>query len=304
MDAARKAYAAVAQAIAAFEPVTMIARRDLTAEASLHCGKGIAILPLEHDDSWTRDTLPSFLLGPDRRLSGVDWRFDGYGGRASVFAKDARLAALLCERLEIERHKAPIVLEGGALHVDGEGTVLACKQSVLDQMRNPKLDEAGAERLLCDYLGGQKVIWLDRGLIDDETQGHVDNLACFARPGVVLALASEVEGDANTPILRANIERLRATEDAAGRRLEVIEIQQPAARQGENGRRLSASYINFYLANGAVVMPMFEDPMDQPAYKVISAAFPERKVVQIDALALIRGGGGIHCITQQQPASA
>lgn len=302
MDQARTAYAEVAQAIAAYEPVTMIAKRELIAEASLHCGKGIAILPLEHDDSWARDTLPTFLLDRQGQLAGIDWRYDGYGGRSTVFAKDARLTATLCERLGVPRHAAPMVLEGGALHVDGEGTALVCRQSVLDPMRNPQLDQPAAEHILCDYLGVETVIWLEQGLIDDETQGHIDNLACFARPGVVIALAGAEDGDPDQPILADNLARLQSAKDARGRPLEVIEIRPPAARLGADGRRLTASYINFYLANGAVVMPMFEDPMDQPAFKALAAAFPERKVHQIHALDLVRGGGGIHCITQQQPA--
>jgi agmatine deiminase len=302
MAAVRQAYAEVAQAIAAFEPVTMIARPELIAEASLHCGKGISILPMEHDDSWARDVAPTFVLGPDGRLGGIDWRYDGYGGRAPGFAKDARLASQICERLDIERFAAPIVLEGGALHVDGEGTALVCAESVLDPLRNRQLDRAAAETILRDYLGVEAVIWLTRGLIDDDTAGHVDNLACFVRPGVVLALVAADQADPQAPILAENLEILRSARDARGRALVVQEVAAPAVRQGEDGRRLAASYINFYLANGAVIMPMFNDPMDQPAYRALAAAFPDRTVVQIDASDLIHGGGGIHCITQQQPA--
>jgi agmatine deiminase len=302
MAAAHQAYAEIAQAIAEFEPVTMIARPDLTAEASLHCGQGISVLPLDYDDSWIRDTGPTFVRDPQGQLAGVDWRFNGYGEAAPHYANDARLAEAICERLKIPRFAAPIVLEGGALHVDGEGTCLACAASVLEPKRNPGLGRAQLESALADHLGVTKVIWLERGLVGDPTGGHLDNLACFARPGVVIALTSRDEADENHAILLDNLARLRSATDAQGRTLEVIEVEQPAAQRHADGRRLSTSYVNFYLANGAVIMPMFDDRMDEPACKAITAAFPDRRVIQLDASDLVYGGGGIHCITQQQPA--
>ena len=303
MAAARRTVAEVAKAIAQFEPVTMLARPDLTAEASLHCGRGISVLPLEYDDSWIRDTAPGFVRDAQGQLAGVDWRFDGYGGRAPDHAVDAKLAEVICERLKIPRFVAPIVLEGGAVHVDGEGSCLACAESALDPKRNPGLDRSDVARVLGDYLGIDKVIWLERGLIDDPRGGRIDNLACFVRQGVVLALRTKDAEDGNHEILRANLERLRSERDAAGRELEVIEIDQPAARFRGDGRRIPASYINFYLANGAVIMPMFDDAMDEAAYRALVAAFPDREVVQIDASDLVVGGGGFHSITQQQPAA-
>jgi agmatine deiminase len=299
--AARQAHAEVAKAIAAFEPVTMIARPELTAEASVQCGQGISVLPLEYDDSWIRDTAPTFVRNAEGLLAGVDWPFNGYGERSPEYAQDAALAEKICRRLKLPRFAAPIVLEGGAIHVDGEGTALVCAESVLDPRRNPGLDRASAEAVLRDYLGVETVIWLAQGLVDDGSGGHVDNLACFAGPGVVLALAGGDADDPNRPILEENLACLRAARDAKGRDLEVIEIQQPAPRHREDGRRLTASYINFYLANGAIIVPIFDDPMDAAAFHAIQAAFPDRQIVEIDALDLIYGGGGIHCITQQQP---
>jgi agmatine deiminase len=303
LAAARQAYAEVAKAIVAFEPVTMIAQPELTAEASLQCGQGVSILPLEHDDAWVRDTAPTFVRNPEGLLAGIDWRFNGYGERSPDYADDAALAEKICRRLKLPRFEAPIVLEGGAIHVDGEGTGLICAASVLDPRRNPGRSQAEIEAVLRDHLGLDTVIWLAQGLIDDATGGHVDNLACFARPGVVLALSGGDEDDANRPILEDNLTRLRSARDARGRELEVIEIQQPAARYREDGTRLTASYINFYLANGAIVVPIFDDPMDAAAFHAIQAAFPDRQIVEIEAGDLIYGGGGIHCITQQQPKS-
>ena len=302
MAAARKAYAEIAKTIVQYEPVTMIARPELSAEASLHCGQGIAVLPLEHNDSWTRDTAPTIVLDRTGALAGVDWRYNGYGGRAPAFDHDARLAEAICARLEVPRFAAPIVFEGGAVHVDGEGTALVCAASALDPKRNPGVGRDEIEGVLADYLGVAQVIWLEHGFAGDATGGHIDNVACFVRPGVVMVLTCRDAADANFAGFQDNLGRLRGARDAAGRDLQVIEIEQPAARSRPDGRRLTTSYLNFYLANGAVLVPMFEDAMDDAACNTISAAFPDRLAIQIDASDLVYGGGGIHCITQQQPA--
>jgi agmatine deiminase len=270
----------------------------------LICGQGISVLPLAHDDSRIRDTSPTFLLDRAGTLGGVDWRYNGYGARAPAFEQDARLAEAICARLEVPRFLAPIVLEGGAVHVDGEGTALVCALSVLDPNRNPSLGRDGVEKVLGDWLGVAKVIWLEHGFDGNITGGHVDNIACFVRPGVVMVLACRDSDDANFAGFRDNLARLRAARDAAGRELQVIEVEQPRARSGPDGRRLTTSYLNFYLANGAVVLPMFDDSMDNAAHKALSTAFPDRHVVQIDAGDLVHGGGGIHSITRQQPAPA
>ena len=303
MAGARKACAEVAKAIVQHEPVTMIARPELAAEASLHCGQGISVLPIEHDDAWMRDTAPTFVLDPTGNLAGVDWRYNGYGERAPAFDHDARLAETICARLEVPRFAAPVVFEGGAVHVDGEGTALVCAASALDSQRNPGLGPDEIERVLADYLGVTKVIWLERGFEGDLTGGHVDNVACFARPGVAMVLTCRDAADANFAGFQDNLARLRGARDAAGRDLQVIEVEQPAARSHPDGRRLTTSYINFYLPNGAVVVPMFDDPMDDAAFDTLSAAFPDRHPIQIDAGDLVYGGGGIHCLTQQQPAT-
>jgi agmatine deiminase len=301
MSAARQAYAELAKTIAAYEPVTMIARPDLTAEASLTCGPGISVLPLAHDDSRIRDTSPTFLVNRAGALGGVDGRYNGYGERLPAFEQDAQIAEAICARLQVPRFVAPIVLEGGAVHVDGEGTALVCAPSVLDPKRNPNLGRDGIEKVLGDYLGVAKVIWLEHGFDGDVTGGHVDNIACFVRPGVVVVLTCRDSNDANFAGFRDNLARLREARDAAGRELQVIEVEQPSARFGPDGRRLTTSYLNFCLANGAVVLPMFDDSMDNAAHKAVSAAFPDRHAIQIDAGDMVHGGG-IHSITQQQPA--
>jgi agmatine deiminase len=304
LAAARRTVAEIAKAIAQYEPVTMIARPELTAEASLQCGKGISVLPLEYDACWTRDTVPTFVCGADGTLAGIDWGFDGYGERAAEFAADAGLAAILFERLQITRFAAPLVLEGGAIQVDGEGTCLVCAPAVLDARRNREVSRQRVEEVLGEFLAIDKVIWLEHGFIDDPAGGHVDNVACFVRPGTVLALASRDEDDGNHEGLAANLERLRAERDARGRELEVIEVRQPGARFKADGRRVTASYLNLYLANGAVILPMFDDPMDDAAFRAVAAAWPEREVVQVEVGDLVHGGSGIHGVTREQPACA
>ena len=302
IERAREVYAEVAQAISEFEPVTMIARPELTASVSLYCGQGVSVLPMPHDDSWTRDTGPSFLVDGRDNLAGIEWRFNGWGELYADYAQDARMAGRILERVGCRRYQSSLVVEGGAIHVDGEGTGLVCEASVLDPARNPGLSRADVEAELGARLGLDRVIWLPQGLVDDETRGHVDNLACFVRPGVVLALVSDDPKDGNYEILQANLDLLAGTSDAQGRRLEVLTVAQPRRRERGDGRRLTLSYVNFYLANGAVVMPSFASSSDSAAYKTIGTAFPGREVVQIDMSDVVRGGGGIHCITQQQPA--
>jgi agmatine deiminase len=302
LETAREATADVAKAISRFEPVTMLVRPDLTASVSLHCGPGIAVLPMPQDDSWTRDTGPAFVVDGGGRLAGVDWRFNGWGELYEDHSQDAQMAQRILDHLGLQRYRAPMVAEGGAIHVDGEGTCLVCETSILDPRRNPGLGRAEAETILQTHVGVESVIWLPYGLEDDETRGHVDNVACFARPGTVLALSSDDAADANHEGLSANLELLRAVTDARGRRLEVVPILQPKARKRDDGRRLTLSYINFYIANGGIVMPGFADAADKAAYRAIGQAFPDREITQLEVTDLIHGGGGIHCITQQQPA--
>jgi agmatine deiminase len=302
LEAARDATAAVAKAISAFEPVTMVANPDSLAEASLRFSSGVSCLPMALDDSWMRDIGPSFVLDGRGGLAGVAWRFNAWGEKYLPYDKDAAVAAAVLDHVNVERIDAPLILEGGAIHVDGEGTVITTEQCLLNANRNANLWREEIERLLAGHLGIRKVIWLGRGLVDDETDGHVDNLVSFVKPGVVLALSASDPEDANHERLADNLERLRQATDAKGRQLKVIEVAQPKPRRGDDGRRLGLSYVNLYLANGGVVMPSFEDPADQKAYETVVQCFPDRKVVQLPALDIVAGGGGIHCITQQQPA--
>jgi len=302
LEAAREAYTEVANAIARFEPVTMIAKPKNFVEASLKVGKDVNTFSLPHDDSWMRDNGPTFVVNATGEVAGVDWRWNAWGNKYADYERDAAVAEEVLKHLEMRRYEAPFVLEGGAVHTDGEGTLLTTESVLLNPNRNPGIARADMEELLAAYLGARKVVWLGDGLKDDDTDGHVDNLVCFAKPGLVLALSSADSEDANHAALKDNIARLRGVVDAQGRALEVVEIEQPRARYMPDGRRLALSYINFYIANGAIILPAFEDPQDARAFEAVARAFPDRKVVQVPGTDIVYGGGGIHCITQQQPA--
>ncbi len=300
-EAACAAYAAVARAVSRFEPVTMVTRPGDAETARALCGDGVTVETFPLDDSWMRDIGPTFLTGGAGDLAGCAWRFNAWGGKYANYGEDAALAGRLLERLGIKRFDAPFVLEGGAIHCDGAGTVLTTESVLLNPNRNPGIDRGAMTQLLCDWLGAKNVIWLAGGLVEDETDGHVDNLACFTAPGHVLALRAPAPDDPNHGVLEANLAILSSAMDAAGRRLAVATVDQPT-QFDKSGRPLAASYLNFYVANGGVVMPRFGLPEDGPAAAAVAAAFPGREVVQVDALRIVRGGGGIHCVTQQQPA--
>jgi agmatine deiminase len=298
---ARSAYAAVARAISLWEPLTMLARPEDREEAVAACGAGVEVLAMPLDDSWMRDSGPTFLVNGAGEVAGADWRFNAWGGKFLPFDQDAAVAGRVLEELGMRAFQAPFVLEGGSIHVDGEGTVITTEQCLLNPNRNPSLSRAEIEANLRAWLGVQQIIWLGDGLENDQTDGHVDDITCFARPGTVITVTCSDPRDANHAVLDDNLRRLQAATDASGRPLEIIELPLPARRDGASGR-LALTYLNFYLANGAVIAPAFDDPMDEAAAGILARAFPERVVVQLPALDILEGGGGIHCITQQQPA--
>ncbi len=302
LEEAREAYLEVAEAIAQFEPVTMVVPPEELAAVSMRSAKEVSTLPLQIDDSWMRDSGPTFLVDGKGNLAGVDWIFNCWGEKLPGWDKDDALPAALLEQAGVPRYRAPLVLEGGSFHVDGEGTLITTESCLLHPNRNPGLDRETIERHLKDYLGVSKVIWLLGDPMEEATDGHVDNLACFVKPGVVMALAPVNEQVANHDALCENLKRLKEARDAAGRTLEVIEVPQPERIHTDyHGVPFHGSYVNFYLANGGVVMPAFEDPNDDTAYGIISKAFPDRKTVVVPGSDIVYGGGCIHCITQQQP---
>ena len=301
LERAREAFARVAATIAEFEPVTMIADPGHVADVSLRCGNGVGCMPMQHDDSWLRDSGATFVIDGNGTTAGVDWIFNGWGERYTPFDSDAAIARTLLARLGLTRYEAGMVLEGGAIDTDGRGTVLTSESVVLEAARNAGMTKADAEHELCELLGASHVIWLGEGLTDDTTTGHVANLARFVAPGKVVALTSRDRMDANYAALQDNLERLRAARDARGEPLEIVELPQPKPRHGTQGERLGLSHVNFTLVNGGVLVPMFDDGQDDGALDTLSKLFPARTPIQVHATEIVRGGAGLHSITLCQP---
>jgi agmatine deiminase len=320
---AQQAYAAVAEAIAVSEPVTMAASAAQFERCRAALSPAIRVVEIATDDAWMRDTGPTFVVDGQGGRRGVDWRFNAWGGLDgglySPWDRDDCVAARILEIEGADRYRAPLVLEGGSIHVDGEGTVLTTEECLLNRNRNPELSKEQIEGALREYLGAEKVVWLGRGVLDDETDGHVDNLACFARPGVVLLTWTDDESDPQQAISRDALERLEAATDARGRSFETVRLPSPGpilTRAGEaagveaaagsrprrGGDRLAGSYANFYLANSLVAMPLLDERTDDEAAEILRGCFPGREVVGVAAREILLGGGNVHCITQQVPA--
>jgi len=300
---AKQAFARVARAITTFEPVTMAVRPHDAAEARLACAGKVEIFEVPLDDSWARDMGPTFLRGSDGAIAAVQWRFNAWGNKYQPYAEDAQLATRIAKATGARIYDAPLFNEGGAIHSDGRGTLLTMEQTLLNPNRNANLTQQEVEEILALYTGARRVIWLGEGFSDEETDGHVDNIACFVAPGRVLVGAQPTKSHPDYEPAREVIRRLKKARDANGDTIDVIEIEQPRKeRMDWNGRLMQASYINFYLPNGGVVMPSFGDPNDERARALLATCFPDRDILQIDALDIVEGGGGIHCITQQEPA--
>ncbi|MGE0151493.1 MAG: agmatine/peptidylarginine deiminase [Reyranellaceae bacterium] len=307
LQAARAAHAAVARALAPYEKVTVLAPQAEAIRAQRLLGPGIEITTMALDDCWLRDTGPTWVIDGQGGRAGIAWRFNAWGEKFHPYDQDATLAGRILRARRERTFEAGFVLEGGAIGGDGAGTLLTTQSCALNPNRNAGMDQPRFERLMAQHLGARQVIWLQGGLqADADTDGHVDTVACFARPGLVLAQTCD-RGHRDHAVLAENIRRLRAATDAEGRRLEVVEIEGPADRVAE-GRRLPLSYINFAFAGspgrrGAAIVPVFDDPADAPAIATLAALFPERDIVPVPALDIFAGGGGIHCITQPVPAA-
>jgi agmatine deiminase len=315
---AQRAFAAVAEAINASEPVTMTASSSQLERCRSMLSPSIRVVELSSDDAWMRDIGPSFLTKSGARLRGVDWQFNAWGGLYPDYERDDGAAAAVLEIEEAERYRAPLVLEGGSIHLDGEGTVLVTEECLLNPNRNPKLSKTEIERALYEYLGCEKAIWLGRGLPGDETDGHIDNLACFIAPGRVLLSFTDAVGDPQSEVSADALERLRAATDARGGSLDVILMPTPGPLAIEPdeaagidlstetmprraGEPMAGSYVNFYIANSCIVHPLLDERRDEQAAQVLAECFPNREIVGLPAREILLGGGNIHCITQQVP---
>ena len=296
------AYTRLVKAIAKFEPVTLIVRPDLFDEAAEFCGDSVGIMILEYNDSWIRDNGPTFIKNTRGELAGINWFFNGWGGKYPSNL-DNKVAPEILKRFNIPIFSAPFVMEGGSIHVDGEGTLLTTEECLLNPNRNPSFSRGAITEHLSNYLGVERIIWLKRGWVGDDTDGHIDNVACFARPGVILIQTCLDPNDPNYEISQENISILKSATDALGRRFEIIPIEQPPATNYQD-MRLTLSYLNFYFVNGGIILPVFGglcESTDQKAITTIKEVFPDRHLVTVDGSVLARGGGNVHCLTQQIP---
>ncbi|TAA64607.1 agmatine/peptidylarginine deiminase [Shinella sp. JR1-6] len=296
----QRAYADVAKAIAQFEPVSMVAHPEHTKSARTLLGDGIEIVALPIDDCWIRDSGPTFLKRADGGLAGVSWRFNAWGRKHEPFDADDALAGRVLAYEEAEMFRSFLHCEGGSLACDGDGTLIVTETSLLHPNRNPGLSKAWVELELLRMLNVEKVVWLPGDPLDLETDGHVDGMCCFVRPGVVMFEYNPDPADLHGRILADNLAALKSQTDARGRSFEVIPI--PEAYDVEATSEVFArSYINFALANGGVVMPTFGRPSGEEAKAAVAKAFPDRRIVTVDVGAVVPAGGAIHCITQEQP---
>ena len=252
------------------------------------------------DDSWCRDTGPTFITN-GKSLGGVDWIFNNYGEFLGPdYLNDSNVAKNVIEETSAQYFDAPITLEGGAIHTDGKGTLMITEDVLLDPNRNPGLNKKEAEKILSNYLGVDNFIWLIAALEYDDTGGHIDNLACFAPGNIVIALNEEDTADSNHDKLKENLERLKYAKDIDGKKYEIVTIDQPSYDMFLN-ERLPMSYINFYIANDGIVLPVFDDDKDNDAIEKIKNVFKNKSVVTVPGRPIVEGGGCVHCITQQQP---
>lgn len=318
----QKAFVETAAAIAQFTPVTMLTSAGQMANARAQLPKSVALLQMANNDSWCRDSGPSFIVNDQGKLRAVDWQFNAYGGYEEglyiPWEADDQIPAQLANHLGIDRYRAPIVCEGGAIHVDGQGTLLTTPDCLLNPNRNPHMSQAEVEQALSDYLNLEKIIWL-RCDVEEETDGHVDQLVTFAAPAEVIILWTDDQHNDYYDIVHEAYETLSTTTDAQGRNFEIHKLPLPepmyltaeeaagiAQVDGvyprEAGMPIADCYTNFLITNGGIIVPTFDQPKaDRLALSLLSEVFPKHKIVGVPSREIGIGGGLIHCITQQQP---
>lgn len=321
---AQKVFAEVAEAISNFEAVTVAVNNDQYANARGMLKENIRVLEISNDDAWVRDCGPTCVVN-GKEVRGVDWRFNAWGGLYDglyfPWDKDDALAQKVCEAERLNTYPLEdFVLEGGSIHVDGEGTLVTTEECLLSPGRNPQMSREEIENTLKEYLNLEKIIWLKRGIYNDETNGHVDNIFSFVKPGEVILGWTEDKNDPQYEISAECLEILENATDAKGRKLKIHKMLLPKpiliteeeslgvdAVNGtlprKEGDRLAASYVNFYICNNAVIYPRFHDENDDKAEALLKECFPQRQIVGIYAREILLGGGNIHCITQQIPAA-
>ncbi len=302
LDAVRLEQAQIAQAIVQFEPVSMLTNAADLDEARALCGPLVELVEMEHYDVWTRDTLPTIAFDPANRETAIDWNFNVWGGKFEGYEADCDLAGRFAAWRSLPVINAGIIAEGGAFDVDGRGTLLTTQSCLLSRNRSAGRSIEEIDETLRRLTGARKVIWLP-GAEVGVTDGHVDGMARFVKPGVIVADISDDPLDPEYQGLSENAKVLRGVTDCSGRPVEVFFLKRPRWDLIEAvGEEYSASYVNCYFANEAVVLPKFGDPIrDNDARELFQRLLPKRSIVQIEAPLISENGGGLHCVTQQIP---
>jgi len=319
---AQQAFVAVATAIAVSEPVSVGVSAVQYANARRLLPAAVRVVEISSNDAWMRDVGPTFVVNDRGGLRGIDWTFNAWGGLDGglyfPWDRDDAVAQKVLEIERCDRYRAPFVLEGGAIHVDGQGTLITTEECLLNRNRNPDLSREQIERRLQRYLHVDHIVWLGRGVYHDETDGHVDNICAYVRPAEVVLTWTDDRSDPQYEISRDAHERLMQARDARGRRFKVHKLHQPGplemtreeaegvdvaegTQPREAGSRLAASYVNFYLGTKRVIVPLLDERRDGAAQRKLKALFPGREIVGVPGREILLGGGNVHCITQQVP---
>ena len=296
LEAARSDFERLVSAIARYEPVSLaVANEEAKADANARfTGQNVEIYDLELDDIWFRDIAPLFIKNAAGEVAATDWQFNGWGGKYR-WQKDTVVPQKLAKKLGLEHFRIPVVMEGGALDINSKGDCLTTKQCLLNPNRNPDLSQADLEAYLQAYLGVKDVIWLNEGLEGDKTDGHIDTITRWVSDQTILTSVCEDPDDKNFAPLQENLEVLKNLD------YEVLELPTPKKRIDLEDERLPLTYANFYVGNGFVVVPLYDDVNDERALRIIQNCFPSREVIGLPSTGLITGGGSFHCVTQQLP---
>lgn len=321
---AQAVFTEVANTIGKYEPITMIASKAQYSNARQMLADYVRVVEMANDDSWCRDCGATFVINDKGEVRGVDWAFNAWGGLVDglyfPWDSDDKVAQKMCEIERVDSYRLDdFVLEGGSIHVDGEGTVMATEETLLSAGRNSHMTKEEIEKTLCEYLNCTKMLWIPRGIYNDETNGHIDNICNFVRPGVVVLAWTDDKDDPQYEISKEAYDYLSNETDAKGRKLEIHKLHVPSpilitkeeslgvdsidgTLPRQEGDRLAASYVNYYTGNGFIAVPVFNDPKDEDAIKLLQKLYPDRVIEPIYAREILLGGGNIHCITQQLPS--
>lgn len=320
---AQEVFVKVAETIGKYEPVTMCVSKEQYSNARGMLPDYVRVVEMSNNDSWIRDCGATFVVNDKGDVRGVDWTFNAWGGLVDglyfPWDQDDKIAMKMCELERVDRYRLDdFILEGGSIHVDGEGTVMVTEECLLSAGRNSNMSREEIEKVLCNYLNCEKVLWIPNGIYNDETNGHVDNMCNFVKPGEVVLAWTEDENDPQYQRSMEAYNYLSSVTDAKGRKLVIHKLLTPTpilitkeeslgvdAVDGtlprEEGDRMAASYVNYYVGNGFVALPVFNDPHDKLAIEKLQELYPDRVIEPIYAREILLGGGNIHCITQQVP---